>query len=52
MKKESAKKIALKKAEELGIKIKIVKPSGKIYFPEKLEQANKILSNMKFTHVK
>jgi hypothetical protein len=44
---------AAKKAASLGINLTVgKKPSQKVYFPEKLEQANKILSNIKFTHVK
>ena len=47
------KKQAAKKASSLGINLKVSKESsGKVLFPEKLEQANKMLSNMKFIHVK
>jgi hypothetical protein len=51
--KVNSKKQSAKKAVSLGINLKVSKKSsGKVYFPEKLEQANKILSNMKFSHVK
>jgi|GEM_PF-1108972 len=51
--KENNKSQATKKAASLGINLKVSKKaSGKVYFPEKLEQANKILSNLKFSHVK
>jgi hypothetical protein len=51
--KEKNKAQAAKKAASLGINLTVgKKSSGKVYFPEKLEQANKILSNMKFIHVK
>ena len=53
MKKRNNKSQAAKKAASLGMNLKVgKKSSGKVYFPEKLEQANKILSNMKFIHVK
>jgi hypothetical protein len=49
-------KKALKGAEYFGVKITVSKEldkyADKILFPEKLEQANKVLSNMKFTHIK
>jgi hypothetical protein len=47
------KKQAAKKASSLGLNLKVSKEkSDKIYFPEKLEQANKILANTKFRYVK
>ena len=49
-------KQALKGVKDFGVKLKVNKDldklSGKVLFPEKLEQANKILTNVKFTHVK
>jgi len=46
----------LKGAEAFGVKITVNKDLDKysdvILFPEKLERANKILSNTKFTHIK
>ena len=46
----------LKGAEHFGVKVvlnkELDKLSKKVLFPEKLEQANKILSNMKFINVK
>jgi hypothetical protein len=50
------KKQALKGARDFGVKLKVNKNldklSDKVFFPEKLKQANEILTNMKFTHVK
>ncbi len=47
------KKTKLKGARDFGITLKVSKEkSDKVYFPEKLEQANKILSNTKFRYVK
>ena len=49
-------KKTLKGAGHFGVKVKVNKEldklSEKVLFPEKLEQANKILSNMKFINVK
>ncbi|HEY8391032.1 MAG TPA: hypothetical protein VIL26_08845 [Clostridia bacterium] len=51
--KDNSKEQAAKKAASLGINLKVgKKSSGKVLFPEKLEQANKILSNTKFRYVK
>lgn len=51
--KEDNKQQAAKKASSLGLNLKVSKEkSDKVYFPEKLEQANKILSNTKFRYVK
>jgi hypothetical protein len=54
--KESNKDRAAKKAASLGMKITVNKEldklSNKVLFPEKLEQANKILANTKFRYVK
>ena len=50
---EQEKKEAIKKAASLGIRLKFSnKLSEKVYFPEKVELANKILSNTKFRYVK
>ncbi|NII26993.1 hypothetical protein HB364_18020 [Pseudoflavitalea sp. X16] len=50
------KKKTLKGAKDFGVKLKVNKDldklSGENLFPEKLEQANKILSNTKFRYVK
>jgi len=49
-------KKTLKGAKDFGVTIKVNKDldqySNKVLFPEKLELANKILTNMKFTHIK
>ena len=51
--KENNKQQAAKKAAALGLNLKVSKEkSEKVYFPEKLEQANKILSNSRFKYVK
>lgn len=51
--KENNKKQAAQKASALGLNLKVGKEkSDKVYFPEKLEQANKILSNAKLRYVK
>ena len=46
----------IKRCKTFGVKVKVNKEldklSEKVLFPEKLEQANKILSNMKFINVK
>lgn len=53
IRKEQEKERIIKYAASLGIKLTVSdKPSEKIYFPEKLEEANKMLSKMKFTHIK
>lgn len=45
---ETLKKAAIKKAAEFGVNLKVgKKPSGKIYFPEKLAKANEIISKLK-----
>jgi|KBSMisStaDraftv2_1062788.scaffolds.fasta_scaffold3148187_1 hypothetical protein len=45
-----------KEAKEFGLEIKVNKDLDKYsemnLFPEKLENANKILINMKFAHIK
>lgn len=47
------KKQALKLAASLGVNLKVVKEkSEKVYFPEKVEQANKIIANTKFRYAK
>lgn len=50
------KKIAFKGAADFGVKLTLNKEldklSEKVLFPKKLEQANKILSNMKFINAK
>jgi hypothetical protein len=50
------KQKTFKEAKDFGLNIKVNKEldklSGQALFPEKLEQANKILSNMKFSHLK
>jgi hypothetical protein len=47
-------KKVLKGAKDFGVKITVNKDLDKYknLFPEKLELANKILSNMKFIHIK
>jgi hypothetical protein len=51
--KENDKKEAIKFAASLGINLTVGnKPSEKIYFPEKVELANDILSKTKFIHKK
>ena len=46
---EKRKKQAIKEAASLGINLKTgKKPSGKVLFPEKLELANRVATNMKF----
>ena len=49
-------KKTLKGAEHFGVNVvlnkELDKLSKKVLFPEKLKQANKILSNMKFINVK
>ena len=49
-------KKATKGVKDWGLKITVNKDldkySNKILFPEKLEQANKILSNFRFIHLK
>jgi len=46
----------LKGAADFGVRLTVNKEldklSSKVLFPEKLEQANKILSNMKFINIK
>ena len=47
------KERAIKFAASLGINLTVSdKPSEKIYFPEKVEEANRVIANTKFTHVK
>ncbi|MBO9566414.1 MAG: hypothetical protein J7621_26805 [Niastella sp.] len=50
------KKAKLKGAKDFGVTLTVNKEldplSRKVLFPEKLEQANKILSNTKFRYVK
>ena len=48
------KKKVLKGDKDWGLKLTVNKDLDKLpnLFPEKLEQANKILSNMKFIHIK
>jgi hypothetical protein len=47
------KERAIKFAASLGIKLTVSdKPSDKIYFPEKVEEANRVIANTKWTHIK
>jgi hypothetical protein len=53
MKEQQEKERIIKYAASLGINLTVGdKPSEKIYFPEKVEEANRVIANTKFTHVK
>jgi hypothetical protein len=46
------KERAIKFAASLGIKLTVSdKPSDKIYFPEKVEEANRVIANTKWTYL-
>jgi hypothetical protein len=49
---ELEKERIIKYAASLGIKLTVSdKPSEKIYFPEKVEEANRAIANTKWTHI-